>query len=57
MNSQQAQTSLYVAHIFYRNLPPDLTNAEDGSAAMYKLRMRKGLLRIGTVAAKIIPIK
>lgn len=57
MNSQQAQISLYVAHIVYRNLPPDLTNPEDGSATMYKLRMRKGLLRIGTVAVKIIRIK
>lgn len=52
--SLKAQNYIFIAHIVYRNIPPDLSQPKGVSVAMYKRRVGEWLIRIGPVAVEVL---
>lgn len=50
----EKHNSFYLAHVVYRNIPPEVINAESGSRAVYKRTVSKWLLRIGPAATEAL---
>lgn len=52
--SLKAQNYIYIAHIVYHNIPPDLSQPKGVSVAMYKRRVGEWLIRIDPVAVEAL---